>query len=53
MEDSRPPPDWPSNGNLKFNSYSVKYREELDFVLREIRCDIKPREKVALKKYLK
>ncbi len=46
IEDTRPPSDWPSEGNVDFVNYSVKYREELDFVLKDINININPTEKV-------
>ncbi len=47
IEKHRPPKDWPSQGNIKFKNYSVKYRDELDYVLKSINTDIKPGEKVS------
>ena len=46
MENNRPPKEWPSSGVIKFDRYSVKYREDLDFVLKSIDAQIKPGEKV-------
>lgn len=46
--DSPPPADWPEQGAINFNSYSVKYREELDFVLKDIKCSISPSEKIGI-----
>nr|UOU03337.1 ATP-binding cassette subfamily C1-6 [Brachionus rubens] len=48
VENNRPPAQWPAEGHVEFNNYSVKYRDELDFVLREINCDIKPGEKIGI-----
>lgn len=45
---ARPPGDWPAQGNVKFVNYSVKYREELDFVLKDINIDIQPSEKIGV-----
>jgi ATP-binding cassette subfamily C (CFTR/MRP) protein 1 len=45
IEDKKPNKDWP-NGNIKFNNYSLKYREELDYVLKNLNIDIKSGEKV-------
>ena len=39
---------WPDKGHIKFIDYSVRYRDDLDFVLQSINCDIKPSEKVNL-----
>ena len=46
LENNRPPKEWPSSGVIKFDRYSVKYREDLDFVLKSIDAQIKPGEKV-------
>lgn len=45
-ENSRPPLEWPAQGHISFDHFSVKYREELDFVLKDINCVISPGEKV-------
>lgn len=37
---------WPDKGHIEFIGYSVKYRDELENVLNNINCDIKPGEKV-------
>ena len=36
----RPPQDWPSQGHVKFDHYSARYREGLDLVLKDINVDI-------------
>ncbi|KAL1787419.1 canalicular multispecific organic anion transporter 1 [Sigmodon hispidus] len=48
VTDKRPPADWPSKGEVQFNSYQVRYRPELDLVLRGITCHIKSTEKVGV-----
>ncbi|CAF0941211.1 unnamed protein product [Brachionus calyciflorus] len=48
LDNSRPPVEWPTEGRVTFNQYSVKYREELDFVLKDINCDIEPGEKIGI-----
>ena len=40
IDSRRPPPQWPSEGNVKFDKYSTRYREGLDLVLRNISVDI-------------
>ena len=44
----RPPRDWPQNGNVRFNNYSVRYREGLDLVLKGITCEIVGGERVCI-----
>lgn len=48
IEESRPSTEWPDQGNINFVNYSVKYREELDFVLKDININIKPNEKIGV-----
>ena len=47
-EKNKPPPSWPELGRLKFVNYSLKYREDLDFALKNIDCVINPSEKVGI-----
>lgn len=47
MTDKRPPADWPRKGEIQFNNYQVRYRPELDLVLKGITCNIKSMEKVG------
>lgn len=37
---------WPSEGCISFKNFCLKYREEMDFVLKDINCSIKSQEKV-------
>uniref|UniRef100_A0A8C5L1D2 ATP-binding cassette, sub-family member 2 n=1 Tax=Jaculus jaculus TaxID=51337 RepID=A0A8C5L1D2_JACJA len=46
--DKRPPADWPSKGEIQFSDYQVRYRPELDLVLKGITCHIKNSEKVGV-----
>ena len=48
IDSSRPPPGWPSQGHISFNSYSVRYRPELDLVLKRINCSVAAGEKVLI-----
>ncbi|XP_028632028.1 canalicular multispecific organic anion transporter 1 [Grammomys surdaster] len=48
VTDKRPPADWPRNGEIQFNNYQVRYRPELDLVLKGITCNIKSTEKVGV-----
>ena len=47
-EKNPPPKDWPSKGKIEFINYSVKYRKELDYVLKSINFTINSCEKVML-----
>uniref|UniRef100_A0A452VCZ7 ABC-type glutathione-S-conjugate transporter n=1 Tax=Ursus maritimus TaxID=29073 RepID=A0A452VCZ7_URSMA len=48
VTDERPPAGWPSKGEIHFNNYQVRYRPELDLVLRGITCDIRSMEKIGV-----
>uniref|UniRef100_A0A8C3X7S2 Multidrug resistance-associated protein 1 n=1 Tax=Catagonus wagneri TaxID=51154 RepID=A0A8C3X7S2_9CETA len=48
VTDKRPPDGWPSKGEIQFSNYKVRYRPELDLVLKGITCDIKSREKIGV-----
>lgn len=43
----RPQRGWPQEGRVKFDGYSVRYREGLDLVVKNINIDIKGGEKVS------
>ncbi|KAF9944139.1 hypothetical protein BGZ65_012555, partial [Modicella reniformis] len=42
------PPNWPSQGHIRFINYSTRYREGLDLVIKNINLDIAPTEKVGV-----
>ena len=42
------PPGWPSAGGIKFKDVVLKYREELDPVLKNLNLDIKSGEKIGI-----
>ncbi|XP_027644671.1 ATP-binding cassette sub-family C member 2 isoform X3 [Falco peregrinus] len=48
VTEKRPPPGWPSKGEIQFIDYKVRYRPELDLVLQEITCTIGSTEKVGV-----
>uniref|UniRef100_A0A8C6PZ27 ABC-type glutathione-S-conjugate transporter n=1 Tax=Nothobranchius furzeri TaxID=105023 RepID=A0A8C6PZ27_NOTFU len=48
VEDKKPPPEWPMTGNVQFQNYSVRYREGLDLVLRNITLNVKGGEKIGI-----
>ncbi|KAM4729299.1 LOW QUALITY PROTEIN: ATP-binding cassette sub-family C member 2-like [Anableps anableps] len=44
----RPPETWPEAGRMQFVDYKVRYRPELDLVLKGISCDIAGTEKIGI-----
>uniref|UniRef100_A0A3Q1G5Y0 ATP binding cassette subfamily C member 3 n=1 Tax=Acanthochromis polyacanthus TaxID=80966 RepID=A0A3Q1G5Y0_9TELE len=48
VEDKKPPSEWPMQGNVEFNDYSVRYREGLDLVLKNITLKVKGGEKIGI-----
>ncbi|KAG8218162.1 P-loop containing nucleoside triphosphate hydrolase protein [Butyriboletus roseoflavus] len=46
--DSKPPAGWPGAGEIEFREYSMRYRPELDLVLKDISLTIKPAEKIGI-----
>lgn len=42
------PPNWPSQGHIRFINYSTRYREGLDLVIKNIDLDIAPAEKLGI-----
>ncbi|CAG2109404.1 unnamed protein product [Medioppia subpectinata] len=46
--DEQPPPEWPQNGCITFESYSTRYREGLDLVLKEISFHINAGNRVGV-----
>lgn len=45
-ENNKPDDKWPNKGEIEFRNYSVKYREELDYVLKSLNFKINSCEKV-------
>ena len=48
VHDSRPEPNWPSEGKLNFIDYSTRYRPDLDPVLKKVNFSVQPGEKVGI-----
>ncbi|KAM4525274.1 ATP-binding cassette sub-family C member 3 isoform 2-T2 [Odontesthes bonariensis] len=48
VEDKKPPAEWPMEGNVEFHEYSVRYREGLDLVLKNITLNVKGGEKIGI-----
>uniref|UniRef100_A0A452GXK5 ATP binding cassette subfamily C member 2 n=1 Tax=Gopherus agassizii TaxID=38772 RepID=A0A452GXK5_9SAUR len=44
----RPPPGWPSKGEIQITDYQVRYRPGLELVLHGLTCDIGSTEKVGV-----
>ncbi|XP_065206731.1 multidrug resistance-associated protein 1-like [Planococcus citri] len=42
------PPDWPAKGEIKFESYKLRYRPGLNLVLRDVNFHIRSKEKVGI-----
>ncbi|GFO42105.1 multidrug resistance-associated protein 1 [Plakobranchus ocellatus] len=42
------PPGWPQQGRIKFDNLSLRYRDGLDLVLKNINFEVKPEEKVGI-----
>ncbi|KAF9984046.1 Multidrug resistance-associated protein 1 [Mortierella antarctica] len=42
------PPNWPSQGHIRFNNYSARYREGLDLVISNISLEILPAQKIGI-----
>ena len=48
IENKRPASSWPADGAVSFTDYSMRYREGLDLVLKNINLEIKPHEKIGV-----
>src|ERR1700761_5005281 len=48
VQNNRPAPTWPAKGAVSFNDYSMRYREGLKLVLKNISLNLKPREKIGV-----
>ncbi|KAJ2891828.1 hypothetical protein IWW38_003459 [Coemansia aciculifera] len=48
IEDHRPTESWPEQGMVEFKNYSTRYREGLEFVLKDVSFSVKPREKIGI-----
>ncbi|KAF9080158.1 Canalicular multispecific organic anion transporter 1, partial [Mortierella sp. AD031] len=42
------PENWPSQGHLSFQSYSTRYRQGMDLVLKKVSFEVQPGEKVGI-----
>ncbi|SCU90307.1 LANO_0D08284g1_1 [Lachancea nothofagi CBS 11611] len=48
IENCRPEKNWPSQGYIRFDNYSTRYRSNLDPVLKSLSLEIKPQEKIGI-----
>ena len=48
LKETKPPDDWPESGKIEFINYEMKYRKELEPVLKGINLLVKPGEKVGI-----
>ena len=48
IEDTQPPPSWPSEGCLEFKDVRMKYREELPDVLKGLTLSVRASEKIGV-----
>merc|ERR1711991_100979 len=48
LPDSDPSLEWPLYGEVRFQKFSLRYREGLDLVLKQISLDVKPKEKIGI-----
>ncbi|KAJ1992033.1 hypothetical protein GGI25_005694 [Coemansia spiralis] len=45
---SKPPQNWPHAGKIEFHNFSMKYRSDLEFVLKDVNLTINPGEKIGI-----
>ncbi|KAJ2854988.1 ATPase-like protein [Coemansia erecta] len=48
VQDNRPLPSWPQKGIVEFRDYSMRYRSELDLVLKGLSFITRPCEKIGI-----
>ncbi|KAJ2608021.1 hypothetical protein H4S08_004609 [Coemansia sp. RSA 1365] len=48
IEDNRPKKEWPEQGLVEFKNFSMRYREGLDLVLKDVSFRVLPRQKVGI-----
>ena len=48
IEETAPPSTWPHSGRVEFRDYCLRYREDLDLVLKHINVTIEGGEKVGI-----
>jgi len=48
VKENRPPVDWPNNGEIRFDRYKMRYRDNLPLALKGLKFTIKARNKVGI-----
>ncbi|KAI8490169.1 Multidrug resistance-associated protein 5 [Branchiostoma belcheri] len=48
IKESDPAESWPDQGVVQFDRYQMRYRESLPLVLKDVQCNIRPRESVGI-----
>ncbi len=48
VTDTKVPQGWPEGGIIEFKKFSTRYREGLDFVLKDLSITVSPREKIGI-----
>ena len=48
IEETKPQSSWPERGKIKIEKYFLKYRKELDYVLKDLNIEINPGEKIGI-----
>ena len=48
IEETKPPKVWPDQGHIQFKNYSLKYRDDLDYALKDLNINIVSGEKIGI-----
>jgi ATP-binding cassette subfamily C (CFTR/MRP) protein 1 len=48
LPENKPPQDWPQTGNISFRNIWMKYRQDLDYVLKGLNAEIYGAEKIGI-----
>ena len=48
IEATKPPKVWPDQGHIQFKNYSLKYRDDLDYALKDLNINIVSGEKIGI-----
>ncbi|XP_066266620.1 ATP-binding cassette sub-family C member 5-like [Branchiostoma lanceolatum] len=48
IKEADPGESWPDQGVVQFDRYQMRYRESLPLVLKDVQCNIRPRESVGI-----